>query len=153
MQARRFRWLRRYDPPSLKNMVRDPPFNLKRGGSSRLLQDWWFSKLWMVSLFLEACCEKHHNRQADCMTTEMIKVNTRRTEHDICHLDPNLPRRAVVRDMYGTDPTQETYARSCRLYDSTRQQEIDYRSGTDRPERNVSFQWGSAVCPACESFG
>ena len=39
-------------------------------------------------------------------------------DHDLDHLDPNLPLGDVVQDLYGTDPTQETCARSCRLYSS-----------------------------------
>ena len=39
-------------------------------------------------------------------------------DHDldnVDNLDPNLPLGYVVRDLYGADPTQDTWARSCRL--------------------------------------
>ena len=29
------------------------------------------------------------------------------TDHDLDDLDPNLPPRDAVQDLYGTDPTQE----------------------------------------------
>ena len=48
------------------------------------------------------------------------------TDHDLDRLDPNLPFRDVVQNLYcGTDPTQETCPGSCRLYVPTRQHELD----------------------------
>ena len=42
---------------------------------------------------------------------------TRQTDHDLHHLDPNLPLH-VVQDLHSTDPTQEICAKSCRLHGS-----------------------------------
>ena len=47
----------------------------------------------------------------------VYQVFTHRTDHDLDHLDPNLPFRDLVQDLYGTAPTLETRARSRRLYD------------------------------------
>ena len=44
---------------------------------------------------------------------------TRRTyqiDHDLDHLDHNLPLVDVAKDLYRTDSSQETCRRSCRLY-------------------------------------
>ena len=42
-------------------------------------------------------------------------IAIRLTDHDLYHLDPNLPLWDDVQDLYSTDPTQETYTRSCRF--------------------------------------
>ena len=46
----------------------------------------------------------------------LYKISTRQTDPDLDHPDPNLPLIDYVRDLYSTDPTQETCPRSCRLY-------------------------------------
>ena len=43
---------------------------------------------------------------------------TDQIDHDLDHLDPNLPLLNVVQDLYRTDPTQESRPGSCRLYGS-----------------------------------
>ena len=43
---------------------------------------------------------------------------TDQTDHDLDHLDPNLPVWRAVQDLYRTDPIQETRARPCRLFGS-----------------------------------
>ena len=48
--------------------------------------------------------------------TEISTPRTDQIDHDVDHLAPHLPLREVVQDLYSTDPTQETFAVSCRLY-------------------------------------
>ena len=42
----------------------------------------------------------------------LYKISTRQTDPDLDHPDPNLPLIDYVRDLYSTDPTQETCPRS-----------------------------------------
>ena len=53
--------------------------------------------------------------QAQCCTHPAAQI-----DHDLDHRDPILPLRDFEQDLYGTDPTQGTFAiyyrRPCRLY-------------------------------------
>ena len=53
-----------------------------------------------------------------CPSPKIVKSSTRLTDHDLDHLYPNLPLWGAVQDLYSIYLTQETPARSCRLYDS-----------------------------------
>ena len=46
------------------------------------------------------------------------KPHTHPTDHDLDHLDSNLPFWGAVQDLYSIDPTQKPCPRSCRLYGS-----------------------------------
>ena len=43
---------------------------------------------------------------------------TDQTDYDLDSLDPNLPLRYAVQGLYGTDPSQETCPKPCRLHGS-----------------------------------
>ena len=49
-----------------------------------------------------------HEVRIDDLPDVCVKYFTRRTDHDLDHLESNLPLREVVQDLYSTDPTQET---------------------------------------------
>ena len=63
---------------------------------------------------------------------------TDQIDHHLHHPDPNLPSWDVVQDLYSTDATQETCARSYRLYAPTQQHELDYTDHTDHTDQNLS---------------
>ena len=69
------------------------------------------------------CCWSHARHSAECPTTTYRNslphvVHIKIDNLLINHLDPNPRMRAVVQDLYSTDPTQKACPRSWRLYGS-----------------------------------